>query len=1424
MFKGDTVTFDLTLTHPAEGQAWLRTNIGHAAVKRNEIIKSIEEDIPVLGKDWFDIPMKQIDKTCFRITLPLNEIGHFEAKCYFSGNEKNDPNWPEGENTIINVEPSFTCCANIIYNAFVRQFGPNQRGDFEISSSTLDLIRQLDGKGYAVIPPSGTFRDFLKKIDFVTGTLGCRIIQLLPVHPTPTTYAKMGRFGSPYAALSFTAVDPALAEFDPSATPLEQFGELIDTIHKHQAKIVLDFAINHTGWAASLHESHPQWLIRDENGRIENPGAWGVVWSDLTRLDYSRKDLWKFMANVFLLWCKRGVDGFRCDAGYMIPVPAWQYIISVVRNQYPDTLFFLEGLGGKISATRDILNTGNFNWAYSELFQNYDRPQIEHYLPEAWDISRQDGLMVHFAETHDNNRLASRSNAYAKMRTALCALTSVNGCFGFANGVEWLATEKINVHQSGSLNWGAVDNQVDRIQRLSVILKNHPSFFDQTDLKLIETGDGNFIALLRHHKPSHKKLVVLVNLDTGNSVDAFWKQEDSGMTSELFLDLLSGKTLTIIPENGILKVLLEPCGVLCLTDDPSDRFITDFKSDSFPEIPARINTQLYKAKALEIIGVYRGTTDISDVDANQAARHLEKDPVRFCREQNNLSEESRVISWLYPCDLRREVMVPPAHFLLIRSDYPFRSMIIFTDGEDTVTIKTEEGLKRNDGTYFALYEPIFLPVQHQKLILKLSVFKKDHNDHVEGALYYLSHAENVIFRKVYGRSDIDTKKSLLLRTNGRGGMLRSLISWGRINSKYDALLAANLNPLYPVDRWVMFTRLRGWVVFQGYSQEINFDCFHAFAYGCENGGFSRFYLPVGQGEHILLTIGFEMLDDKNAIRVLFYRHPSRNFTARLDDAKSIQIILRPDIESRNFHYQTKAFTGPEHHFPSSVTLENDGFIFHPSSSHILHINMPKGSFVEEKEWYYMNHRPDDEERGMDGNSDLYSPGYFKAFMKGNDALELIAECEEALETQKQTGRQILPLTETDIRNQIKSVRFDARDVMEPMDIMKKSLSDFIVKRGALKSVIAGYPWFLDWGRDSLIFTRGLIAAGLLDDSKSILKQFGTFEEDGTLPNMISGTDAGNRDTADAALWFFKAVEELVDREGNECFLDKELDGRPIRKILTDIGHAITQGTKNGIYTDPESGLVFSPSHFTWMDTNFPAGTPREGYCIEIQALWFSALSFLAVADNANRDKWQNHADQVRKSVHSLFINDQGYLSDCLYASSGAPARSAEPDNAVRPNQLFAITLGVISDQNVSHSILERCAKLVVPGAIRSLADEPVIRPLHILFNGQLLNDPYHPYTGTYHGDEDTKRKPAYHNGTAWTWVFPSFCEAWVMTYGNAGKQTALSLLSTGVDLLSKGAIGHMPEILDGDYPHKPKGCDAQAWAISEYYRVWKKLV
>ncbi len=1417
-FRGDDQTFVLSLKEPQKGRAWLRTNIGHGDVRKIEIIEEVTLDRTVLNRDWFDFPMEQVDDRTFEVTIGLCEVGHFEAKCLFLPQGSSDPIWPVGDNTVINVEPARTCCANIIYNAFVRQFGQNKSGTQEVPRKIRETISGLDEKGYAVIPPSGTFRDLKKELDFIVGELGCRIIQLLPIHPTPTTYGRMGRFGSPYAALSFTGIDPALAVFDPAATPTEQFIELVDAIHERNAGVIIDIAINHTGWAASLHNAHPEWLVRDKEGRIEAPGAWGVVWEDLTKLDYSHKDLWEHMAGIFLLWCRRGVDGFRCDAGYMIPTAAWKFIVAVVRQQFPDTIFLLEGLGGKLSLTRDLLNIANLNWAYSELFQNYDRKQIEQYLHFPLSVSQEAGVMIHFAETHDNLRLAQRSKVYARMRTALSALCSQHGGFGFANGVEWFAMEKIDVHDAGSLNWGASENQVDLIRRLNLLLKKHVVFQDKVSLSLIQQGPENYIALLRHHLPSGKKILVLINLDVDHGVSVQWPAQMFGDRQRVFMDLISGKEVAVTLKESLFSCRMSSGGFYSLTTDRGDFHMGNDSSKDRFAVPLRVMEQCSRAKAMDVYRFYNGSRMKKGFHPDAAARDLLTDPRAFCRQMSSSGEEARVITWNWPHDTKREVMVPPEHFLLVRAKSPFRAKIIDRTGGKEFVLAGEDSLLCEDGSCFALFSPLASSENHRNYTLELSVYSDKVCCHVSSPLLFISSSEQLEISRYVHRHDLLRKDFVLLSTNGRGAMMRAHVSWGKLTSRYDGLLAANLNFCVPEDRWMMFTRCRAWVVFQGYSVEMNSDCLDSF--NCDENfrGYWRFHIPCGQGQHVMLTIAMEMADHQNAIRISFFRHKKGGSRTRLPDSKEIKLILRPDIEDRNFHETTKAFSGPEANWPGSVTEKSHGFIFKPHESRVLQVNISEGQFFSEPEWFYMVHRPLEADRGLDPDSDLFSPGYFSGVLKGDHGFDLTAQVFSSEKT--------VPVLWEPIPSHVMTHFSGARRAVGFQEALAGAIKAFVVTRDHLFTVIAGYPWFLDWGRDTLIFVRGLIAAGNTETAKSILIQFGCFEKDGTLANMIRGEDAGNRDTSDAPLWLFVACSDLIADEKHSKFLDADCKGRTMKQILISMGHSIVSGTPNGIRMDGASGLVFSPSHFTWMDTNHPASTPRQGYPIEIQALWHFALSFLARIDEPEkRGFWKEKAAQVGQSIIDLYYMEKaGFLSDCLHASPYTPARQAEPDDALRPNQLLAITLGAVKDKQICQKVLDACQMLLVPGGIRSLGDRKVSYPLSIIHNGKLLNSPHDPYQGTYAGDEDTRRKPAYHNGTAWTWIFPSFSEAWVKVYGDAGKAAALAWLRSSAQLLSDGCVGHIPEILDGDYPHAQRGCDAQAWGASELLRVWLDIV
>jgi predicted glycogen debranching enzyme len=655
-----------------------------------------------------------------------------------------------------------------------------------------------------------------------------------------------------------------------------------------------------------------------------------------------------------------------------------------------------------------------------------------------------------------------------------------------------------------------------------------------------------------------------------------------------------------------------------------------------------------------------------------------------------------------------------------------------------------------------------------------------------------------------------------MAANTTGAALRAPVAWSELNSRYDALLASNPSSGHPDDRWIMLARCRMWLVYQDYSQQLNLDCLQRFNIGADGTGFWRFLVPCGQGQRVAITVSISLSPAGNRTEINLTRHRARKKPENLPDDQPVQIIVRPDIENRNFHGTTKAYTGPETTFGAAVSPLPDGFEFNPDGRHCLHMQISSGEYITETEWLYMVHRKAEAERGLDPDSDLFSPGYFKTTLDGGTGAAIAAA----------TGS-----TGTDPPiEQLKAEPAGASDQAaalegEPLKTLAAALDTYVVKRGKLHSVIAGFPWFLDWGRDALIFSRGLIAGGRLEVARSVLMQFGQFEENGTLPNMIAGNQAANRDTSDAPLWFFTTCNDLLQAEGSQRFLKKVAGNRTVGEILKSIASAIVRGTPNGVRMDPESALVYSPGHFTWMDTDHPAGTPRQGYPIEIQALWVAALDLLTRID-AERpaQDWAGLKARARQSLIGYFwLEADGYFSDCLHAAGQIPASAATPDDALRPNQLLAITLGAVSDKDMARAVLAACEELLVPGAIRSLADRPVRHRLEIFHNEKLLNDPEHPYQGTYSGDEDTRRKPAYHNGTAWTWQFPLYCEAWSWAYGPEGGQTALAWLTSSIRLMDEGCVGHIPEIVDGSVPHRQRGCDAQAWGVSEWVRVWTKI-
>ena len=1419
-FRGDILNITLKIDAPLNGKAFVRTNIGRAIVQRREVILKVKEKRSGSAQDWHDVPMPKIDDTTFSINLALLEVGHFEAMCFFFPENTTEPVWPGGDNLSINVEPAEFCCVNSIYCAFPRQFGPNKYNAISkpIKGLSEQKMNEFDKEGFTIIPPSGTFRDLIKELDFIINSLNCRIIHLLPVNPTPTVYARMGRYGSPYASLDFTNIDPSLAVFDTKATPLEQFLELVDEIHHKKAKLIIDVAINHTGWAAKVHEEHPEWLVRKKDKTIVSPGAWGVVWGDLTELDHNHPELWEYLAEMFLTWCERGVDGFRCDAGYMVPFKAWEYIITKVREQYPDTIYLLEGLGGDPAITLNLLNKANMNWAYSELFQNYSKEEIESYISRTHKINLTDGLMVHYAETHDNSRLADTSETYAKMRTGLCALLSSNGAFGFTNGVEWYAKEKIDVHMSRALNWGSKTNQISFIARINMILLSHSTFYEGSSIDFIKNQNDDILTFLRTDISGENKLLIIINLDCKNSDSVTVSFNDLGSFGAYpFYDLISEEAYLPELNKKYIEFKLIPGKILCLSSKISDRKAIAIAEEKNTVRPDQIEKQRAQAMAMDILCSKDGTNIVTGVDTDNYARDLLRDPFKFCESIYSKEFPTPLIHWEWPRDLYRKVMIPPNHMVMVTAPHRFRASIV----KDEKVIHNIDSLVDKSGRFFVVIVRKFpTPKQHTTVTLKISIYKETECVHNEAKALLLAEDSDKC-KLSLSVEDIRDSEKTFFDGNQRGGMLRTCLRWGEINDRYNALLAANLSTTIPVDRHIMLNRCRGWIIRHGRPEELCINTIQKFAINPNGGGTWTFHVPVGNGLYVDISLAAVMLHNENAIRLSIYRNPSENRDHYLDDNTLVHFIFRPDIEDRNFHQDTKINNELEKTWKDAVSASEKGFIFSTVSERKLKMLATKGFFKVQPECKYSIYRKIEKERGFEPNTDLFSPGYFNIDMNGGEHSEIIAQVLTPDEDKK-----------IDFHTHVnfKYLLNTANNSIE--HVLLRAIKKFVVRRDDLKTVIAGYPWFLDWGRDTLICVRGLIAAGMYDDVREILLQFAKFATGGKLPNIIYGEKVGNWDTSDAPLWLLVVTEDYCKATGNNDILDVKVnENRTYLEALKSVANGYIKGTSNGIKVDTVSKLVYSPSHFTWMDTNYPAGTPREGYPIEIQSLWYAGLKFLASVDQSK--KWKNLSQQVKKSINSLFLYNEKdengkstghkWLSDCLHCSPMKPASESIMDDHIRPNQLFAITLGAVTDFEISKAVLKTTSQLLIPGAIRSLSNRATSYELSIYSDGELLNTPSKPYWGTYEGVEDKTRKPAYHNGTAWTWPFPSYCEAYHMIYGQPGLKHAISILSSSQILLEEGCLGQIPEILDGNFPHKQRGCDAQAWGATELYRVWKLL-
>ena len=646
-------------------------------------------------------------------------------------------------------------------------------------------------------------------------------------------------------------------------------------------------------------------------------------------------------------------------------------------------------------------------------------------------------------------------------------------------------------------------------------------------------------------------------------------------------------------------------------------------------------------------------------------------------------------------------------------------------------------------------------------------------------------------------SDLEaTLRREWLETNGLGGFASSTII-GLNTRRYHGLLVAATKP--PAGRLVLLSKLEETLLIDG----------------------RRFHLSANRYPGVIHPQGFRYLKQ-------FRLDPFPVFTYEVEGIqieKSVFMIHREN--SSVIQYEVKKNNRPE--VPKNLRLEICPLIAFRDYHGTSHENGGINSSVEQRsglatvipyqglpplhlahnaidlcktgDWYRNFEYDAERERGLDFSEDLFNPFVLSFDLRSRRQASIIVSTEE---------RDVAQAVEY---RQAEITRRRTAIVASPIeDSFAQSLAaasdQYLVSRGDEKTVIAGYHWFGEWGRDTMIALPGLtLPTGKYDVARSILRTVAKHVDQGMLPNRFP--DAGETpeyNTADAALWFIEAARAYLAYTSDLEFVRDEL-----YPIFLEIISWHARGTRYGIKVDP-SGLLVSGEQgvqLTWMDAKVGdwVVTPRRGKPVEIQALWYNALCImedlaLSFGDEPARKRYRHMAAVAQWSFNQLFWNEK---LGCLYdVVNGGP-----PDPSIRPNQIFAVSLPhSMLRQDRARRVVEKVEEhLLTPFGLRSLAP----------------SDPQ--YRGRYTGGP-TERDGAYHQGTVWSWLLGPFITAYVKVNGRReeARRQAEAWLSSLVSHLAEAGLGQVSEIFEGDAPHRPCGCIAQAWSVAELLHVYVEEV
>lgn len=638
-----------------------------------------------------------------------------------------------------------------------------------------------------------------------------------------------------------------------------------------------------------------------------------------------------------------------------------------------------------------------------------------------------------------------------------------------------------------------------------------------------------------------------------------------------------------------------------------------------------------------------------------------------------------------------------------------------------------------------------------------------------------------------------------LVTNGLGGYACGTVG-GALTRKYHATLMSALHA--PLGRTTMLNFVADCILLPDHT-EIPLYELHL-----ENCKQPRTHRLVDFRLENHLPVWHYQIDDVHLEKSLWMAHGQNTVYVRyhlLDGHKSIQLKWRPYMHFRNAEqpvnmhpekdYHIHAFEGgyeiTSQEFPS-LKISNDHHPLFIVDPHVLeHVHYD----IEEK-------------RGGEFIGNLKSPAYFLITLKANEKATFMASSEawevalamsadEALIAEKQRKKTLLraakPLSYSAMAAELvfSADQFIITPISRESDMVRLMASGEQVC-----SVIAGYPWFTDWGRDTMISLEGLtLVTGRPSIARAILRTFAYYIKEGLIPNMFpDGESEGLYHTADATLWFFHAVDRYLAYTNDEDFLEYILP-----KFQQIIDHHM-HGTRFGIKMDDDGLLMQGQEGYqlTWMDAKVGEWvvTPRRGKAVEINALWYNALKLM--------EKWTGRHSDVAKTCYQSFNSkfwyaEGGYLYDVIDAEG-------HKDKALRPNQLLALALHfpVLAPQywqSMLHVVKE---ELLTPYGLRTLART-------------------HPdFKAYYHGDL-WARDAAYHQGTVWPWLIGPFVDAWLKAFPDKEEDIHLYWEQLAKNIIDDNCLGTIGEIFDAADPYHARGCFAQAWSVAEFLRIYVLL-